>query len=139
MLYLQEAAKQGAQHQRVTLTQRLPEFVNPPCLVQADYEVQAETDFYLIRLTTTAELQLICQRCGTEFPYHYHNQTSIAVCKDEERAAELMEDYESVVSSGWQVSLEDLITDELYLYAPRFHPESEDCDKLVNAILSQNS
>ncbi len=136
MLHLQEMAKQGQQTKTVKLMERLPSFITAPCQLTVNYHVQADDDYYLIHLETSGELTIHCQRCMQELPMQYNNQTTIAVCRSDERAEQLLEFYECVVSTNWQVDLVELITDELYLYAPQFHPEIEDCDSEINQILS---
>lgn len=137
MLHLQEMAKQGQHVQNITVTERVPYFIVGPCELTATYSVEAEDDFYLIHLHTAGELTIICQRCLQEFVHPYENKTIIAVCRSDERAEQVLEFYECIVSSNWQVDLIELIIDELHLYVPQFHPEIEDCDDEVNDILTR--
>ncbi|WP_058535300.1 YceD family protein [Legionella saoudiensis] len=139
MLYLQELVKQGQQSKTVTLSERLPRFVATPCVLNASYHVETKEDFYLIHLHVNGELKLQCQRCLDEFSYPYDNSTIIAACRTDERAEELLEHYECVVAPNLQVSLDDLIIDELHLYAPQFHPETEDCSKEINQFLTEKN
>jgi uncharacterized protein len=136
MLYLQELAKQGQQSKTVTLTERVPHFIATPCELNVNYHVETREDFYLINLEVRGELTLLCQRCMDDFNYSYENNTIIAVCRDDARAEQLLERYECIVASNLQVSLEDLIIDELHLYAPQFHPEIEDCGNEINQFLT---
>lgn len=137
MLHLQEMAKQGQQTQLYTLDDRLPVFLTIPCQLTATYHVEAEDDFYLIHLETESNLSIICQRCMQHFNYSYHNKTIIAVCRSEQRAEELLESYECIVASNWQVDLAEIIIDELHLYAPQFHPDINDCDSGINEFLTE--
>ncbi|KTD34201.1 metal-binding protein [Legionella moravica] len=136
MLHLPELAKQGQHIQILTLTDRLPAFISGPCQLTVTYSIEAKDDYYLIHMQTTGDLVVICQRCLCEFPSHYNNQTTLAVCRSDERAEQILEFYESIVSSNWQVDLLELVVDELHLYAPQFHPEIEDCGSEVNDILT---
>jgi len=136
MLYLQELAKQGSQHQHVTVRERLPSFIVTPCLLDVAYQIEAKEDFYLIHLEVQGELTIICQRCMQEFKLSYSNPTIIAVARSDERAEQLLEQYECIVSSNWQVNLEDLVVDDLHLYAPQFHHEIKDCDEEINRFLT---
>ena len=136
MLYLQELAKQDAQQKQITVMERLPSFVAAPCQLNVGYQVEAKDDFYLIHLTVQGELTIICQRCMHEFQLSYKNPTTIAVARSDERAEQLLEQYECIVSTNWQVSLEDLVIDDLHLYAPQFHQEIKDCDQEINQFLT---
>ncbi len=135
MLHLQEMVKHGSQNKTITLNERLPAFITGPCTLQVTYEVEAKEDFYLISLHVSGELALQCQRCLDEFTFPYDNMTVIAVCRNDERAEQILEYYECIVSANLQVSLDDLIIDELHLYAPQFHAEMSDCSSEVNQIL----
>ena len=136
MLHLQELAKQGQQIETVTINERLPGFLHTPCELKVTYQVEAEDNFYLMHLRTIGELNILCQRCMQEFNFLYDNQTLIAVCRSDERAEQLLELYECIVSTNWQVDLLELIIDELHLYAPQVHPEIDDCDSEINKILT---
>jgi len=139
MLNLQELAKQGEQTKKVTVNERLPDFFTAPCHLQVIYRVESKSDFYLIKLHVSGALQLLCQRCMEEFNYSYDNHTVIAVCRDDERAEHLLELYECIVSASGQIVLEDLIIDELHLYAPQFHPEITDCSNEINQFLAEKN
>lgn len=139
MLHLQELAKQGQQNQTLVVSERLPDFLNGPCHLNVSYSIEAEDDFYLVHLRVKGELTVICQRCAQEFANAYDNQTTLAVCRNDERAEQVLEQYETVVASNWQVDLMELIIDELHLYAPQFHPEISDCDSEINQILTGKS
>ncbi|MFT4058426.1 MAG: metal-binding protein [Legionella sp.] len=139
MLHLQELVKHGQQSQKVTLSERLPHFVTAPCTLNISYRVEAKSDFYLIYLHVNGLLHLQCQRCLEEFDYTYDNDTVIAVCCSDERAEELLELYECIASPHFQVRLEDLIIDELHLYALQFHPEITDCSSEINQFLTRKN
>lgn len=137
MLYLQELARQDPQTKKITIRERLPGFITEPCHLEVSYQVQAEDNFYLIQLHVKGDLSLQCQRCLEQFNYSYDNQTVVAVCRDDERAEQLLEYYECIVSTSLQVDLSELIIDELHLYAPQFHPEISDCSSEINQFLSE--
>lgn len=139
MLYLQELAKHGSQNQQLTLKERLPSFLASPCHVNVTFQVEPKEDFYLINLEVSGELVVTCQRCMNEFNLMYNNPTTIAVTRNDERAEQLLEHYECIVSMNYQVNLDDLIIDELHLYVPQFHEETKDCDGDVNQILTEKT
>lgn len=136
MLHLQELAKQNAYSKEIILHERLPQFIASPCALNVHYRVEAKDNFYLIHLEVHGDLTVICQRCMQDFSLAYSNATCVAVARSEERAEQLLEHYECVVSSNWQVHLEDLVIDELHLYAPQFHQEITDCDQEINQFLA---
>ncbi|QMT60483.1 DUF177 domain-containing protein [Legionella sp. PC997] len=135
MLHLQEMVKQGQQTKKVTLSERLPNFITSPCQLDTTYHVEAKEDFYLIHLHVKGDLLIQCQRCLDEFNFPYDNMTVVAVCRNDERAEQILEHYECIVSENLQVSLEDVLIDELHLYAPQFHPRIDDCSSEINQIL----
>lgn len=139
MFHIQEMVKYGQQTKTVTVSERLPHFITVPCTLEVSYWVEAIEDFYLIHLHVHGALQLQCQRCLDEFNYAYDNNTTIAICRDEERAEKLLEQYECIVSPIFQVDLDDLIIDELHLYAPQFHPEITDCRSEINQFLTEKN
>lgn len=136
MLHLNDLTKQGPQSRALELNERLPDFLTAPCHVNISYHVELKDKFFLIHLQTQADLKIICQRCMNEFPFSYENNTEIGVCKTDERAEQLLEHYECIVSTTGQVELEDLIIDELHLYVPIFHPQVNDCGSEINHILA---
>ncbi|KTD41142.1 YceD family protein [Legionella parisiensis] len=135
MLYLQEMVKQSQQTMTVTLSERLPNFITTICQLDITYHVEAKEDFYLIHLHVKGELPIRCQRCLDEFKFPYDNMTVVAVCRNDERAEQILEYYECIVSENLQVCLEDMLIDELHLYAPQFHPKINDCSSEINQIL----
>ena len=90
-------------------------------------------------MEVSGELTVQCQRCIQEFNLKYNNSTTIAVTRNDERAEQLLEHYECIVSTNYQVNLEDLIIDELHLYVPQFHEETRDCDEEVNQFLTEKT
>lgn len=136
MLHLPDLSKQGQQTDRVTIDTRLPQFISGPCQLTVTYEVTAEDDYFLLRMNVSGPIQCICQRCMQEYSYDYDNTTLLALCLTEERAEQLLDQYESIVVPQNQVKLSELVTDELHLYAPEFHPDEEDCKGEVMQILS---
>lgn len=136
MLHLQELAKQTQHTKELTVNERLPAFLSAPCHLSVSYQVEAKDNFYLIHLGVRGELTIICQRCMEEFLFPYDNHTIIAVCKNDDRAEQLLAHYECIVSASGEVALEDLVIDELHLYVPIFHSAIKDCDSEINQILS---
>lgn len=137
MLHLPDLAKQESHTETVVIKERLPAFLEGPCHLSVTYRVEAEDDFYLINLKVVGSLTILCQRCMQKFIFPYDNSTVVAVCRSDERSEQLLEHYECIVSSNWQVQLTELVTDEMHLYAPQFHPDFKDCDTEISQILSE--
>lgn len=136
MLRLHELAKQGQHSKKIVITECLPFFLQSPCEVQATYLAEATEDYYVLQMRVAGDVTVICQRCAHEFKLNYDNATTLAVCKTEARAEQLQEMFECIVSADGLVDLDDLIRDDLHLYAPQSHPDSNDCDKEVIQILT---
>ncbi|BCA95336.1 metal-binding protein [Legionella antarctica] len=139
MLHLPELVKQGQHTKLLTVKDRLPFFLIAPCEITVSYHVEAKDDCYLIYLKVSGSLTSLCQRCMQDFPTSYENHTVIAVCRTDERAEQMLGLYECIVSTNWLVDLEELIVDELHLYAPQFHPDINDCDSEVNQFLTEKN
>ncbi len=139
MLYLQELAKQGLQSKQIKLDERLPSFLVAPCDLIINYKTEPKEDFYLIHIEVSGELTIICQRCLNEFKLQYNNPTTIAVARNDARAEQLLEHYECIVSPNFQVSIDDLVIDELHLYVPQFHEETKDCSEEINQFLTEKT
>lgn len=137
MLHLPDLAKQGQHTRKIVINERLPDFIAAPCELEVIFQVKAEDNFYLINLQVRGELTITCQRCVHEFNLNYDNSTVVAVARSDERAEQLLEHYECIVASNWQVSLDDLIIDELHLYPPQFHQQISDCSAEVNEFLTE--
>ena len=130
-----ELAKCGAQKDEIILEERLPPFIKAPCVVKVTYSVEMKDDFYLLHLQTDGDLEVSCQRCMDDFKLAYKNTTILAICRSEARAEQLLEHYECIVSSNWQIDLDGVLTDEIYLYVPQYHAEAKECNPIVTKIL----
>ena len=118
------------------LGERLPARLKAPCAINCQFDVEPFDNYYVMRLMVDSVLTVVCQRCSNEFIYLYKNQTELAICNSDEMAEKLMERYECIVSQNNQVDLVELITDELHLYAPEFHPELKDCDDELGKFMN---
>lgn len=139
MLRLQEMANQGQQFKVVTLNERLPPFLIAPCHLNVTYQVTVEEDFFLMHLHVQGNLIIECQRCLHDFNFLYNNKTVVAVCGNDDRAEQVLGCYECIVSANLQVSLEDMLIDELHLYSPQSHTAINDCNNEINQILGEKS
>jgi uncharacterized protein len=118
---------------QLNLTERLPHQIISDCSLVCEYVVSRYPDYYVLTLDVTGELPMQCQRCLGEFAQPYKNHTTLAICTNESTAEKLMESYECIVSPQLEVNLNEIVTDELHLYAPEKHEELIDCtDKILN-------
>jgi uncharacterized protein len=139
MLHLHELTAQETYHKKLSITERLPRFISVPCDVAVAYAVEKKEDFFLMNLEVLGAITVTCQRCLEEFSLSYHNLTTIAVVQNDERAEQLLEHYESIVSPNWEVFLDDVVVDELHLYAPQTHTEHNDCAEEIKQFLIEKS
>ncbi|MCE3043748.1 DUF177 domain-containing protein [Legionella sp. 16cNR16C] len=110
------------------LTERLPQHIQPPCELVCQFKIEFCRNYYLLSMTVSGKLTIICQRCLNEFTCDYSNSTELALCASETIAEKLMAEFETVVYEKDEVDLKQLVTDELFLYSPMLHEHVEDCD-----------
>ena len=127
MLQLPKLTGRGSCQERVTLTERLPYFIEGSCELNISFFVEAKDEYFLLHLQSAGDLNVICQRCMEVFSCPYTNSLIIAVCENDKKAEELLSDYECIVSPNFKVDLNELITDELHLYAPHAHLDEKEC------------
>lgn len=137
VLNIQELGKQSQHTQPLVIKDRLPPFLEGECNLSVSYHAVATDDFYVLNLDVSGPLTVTCQRCLDPFSIDYKNVTAVAVCRTEERAEQLLEEYECIVSSNWKISIEDIVCDELHLYVPEFHQEIIHCDTKLNQFLAK--
>ena len=117
------------------IQERLPSHIEGPCLLTCGFSVKNCVDYYLLSLKTTGPLRIICQRCLQTFVTAYEHEMQLAVCDSEPAAEQLMNDYDSVVAKYNQIDLVELLTDDLHLYSPVSHPDSKECDTIIDKFL----
>ena len=127
--------KPSEQQLSLVLEQRLPLFIKAPCHVDCHYQLEKEKGYFLLRLRVSGLLTIVCQRCLSDFIYDYTNETVIALCESDDIANQLMSNYECSVISEGEVDLNDIILDELHLYAPQKHVDHRSCDSLTTHCL----
>ena len=129
------AVKAETQSFVLELSERLPAHLIAPCVVNGQFRLKTVDSYYVMELNINAILTISCQRCLNEFSYHYNNYTELAICNSDEDAEQLMERYECIVAVNNQIDLLELVTDELHLYAPEFHPELKDCNDELSRFM----
>lgn len=126
----------------IDVTDRVPNFIEAPCRLVCEYHLQHLSNYSLLTCTISSPvdspLTLICQRCLASFKYSYSNTTTIALCKSEEQALALRDDYTCIVIENNRLDFTELVTDDLYLYVPENHPDFSDCDEDVSQFINAN-
>jgi uncharacterized protein len=117
------------------ISERLPSCLCESAQVNCTFQVQSCTDFYLLSLSVKGDFTITCQRCLGNFKHALDYETQLAVCRREEMAESLMEQYDCIVSNNDQLDLLDVLTDELHLNLPEKHPDEMGCDVEMTALI----
>ncbi len=121
-------ALQGQKQTHSLLLQdRLPSHIIGPCDMTCDFYVTKMDEDYLLTLELHGEMTIICQRCLNEFQHAYDHHTQLAICFSEANALSHMKHYECIVTDSFEVSLTNIVIDDLFLYSPEKHENSMDC------------
>lgn len=111
----------------ITVHERLPTWIESPCIIECTFQVTPGRGYYLLNLTMDATLHITCQRCLSTVDYHHHHHTELALCFKEEKADQLMALYDCMVIDQDELKLEDILADELHLFAPEIPHELDVC------------
>ena len=114
---------------RLCLAERLPFGLTEPIRVICDYHIQFEKDFYLLSLDVKGSIRIACQRCLADFYYDYDKRSEIAIGESDAACDRLMATYDVIMAEKDEIDLATIVTDELHLYLPVYHDNSDDCDK----------
>lgn len=81
----------------------------------------------IIHSHVTAQLPVLCQRCGQAMVLPIDVSTQLCVVADDQLAKQLPADYEPLVIAEGVVSLGDIVEEELLLAVPMIpkHPEDK--------------
>ncbi|KTC97478.1 metal-binding protein [Legionella geestiana] len=118
----------------VTLTERLPGFVEAPLELSGTLSVRAVEGYYLLNLRGEGVLSITCQRCMEVTARNWPFDICLAVAANDDAAERLMEQFEVIVAESGELNLQDLLTDELHLSAPRFHENEADCRAVLDTL-----
>jgi uncharacterized protein len=100
--------------------QRLKTLVKNPDL-QAEFSLQFERDdqgFSVIHGSIHVGVDLICERCGELVHFDFQLSPRLGLALTENKARDLPEEYEPVVTNGLPVPLASLVEDEILLAMP---------------------
>lgn len=132
---LKTYAKQASPHTCTTnLQERLPARVEKACEITCTFQVTQASDHYLINFEASGDVHIICQRCLGTFLHPYHNQTTLAICPNDEIAEQLMDSYECIVGRG-EIDLADILADDLHLFLPEKHLDYSQCDAEISQLI----
>ena len=121
------ARQQSPETVTLHLSDRLPEHLGRPCTVTCTFHVEACSEYYLLSMDVRGTLGITCQRCLGDFQHDYAHQTTLAVCANDDVANDAMSLHECIVVKGSEVDLIEVVTDELNLFLPEKHLDSEAC------------
>lgn len=130
------AAQRSLKTIQVELSARLPDNIEHACVLDCEFQIQSYDNYYLLELATKGDIVITCQRCMHEFTHHYSNQTTLAICDSDELAEQLMNEYECISSINGEIDLNEVLTDELYLFVPDKHLDFDECNKEVQQFIN---
>ncbi|PJD93643.1 MAG: metal-binding protein [Legionella sp.] len=132
-------AKQAEPSQMsLTLSERLPDFIQSPCQVDCVFRVDKRSNYFQLSLIVTGQVTVICQRCLATFEHQYAQESQIALCSNDEVAEKLMSSMDCMVHPEEELDLVSIVTDELHLFCPEKHPDPEDCDESAQRYLQSH-
>lgn len=128
------AREASATHWTVTLTDRLPGFVETPLELSGTLSVSAKDGYYLLNVRGEGIVSITCQRCMEVTARNWPFDICLAVVTNDDAAERLMEQFEVIVAESGELNLQDILTDELHLSAPRFHENEADCRAILDTL-----
>ncbi len=132
-LDLRKAAARGVTVSGLLNTQNLERLT--PLLAVPEGSVKAELtcsrdeeNRYLVRVSITADVSVICQRCLDTMPKHLSGENLLAVVWTDEQAAHLPRHLDPLIVAGEVCDLWELVEEELILALPSFnYHHTQDC------------
>ncbi|NDH67405.1 MAG: hypothetical protein EBY22_05765 [Gammaproteobacteria bacterium] len=107
----------------VEVNERLPYYIQAPCVLTCEVAVQHERRYYVLNLKSSGQLIINCQRCLQDFAYAYNHKSEVAICESDEIANQLMSSMDCMVQSDDDLDLLEIVTDDLHLFSPEKHDE----------------
>lgn len=129
----------GSQTIVVKLRDRIPARVSSAPELTCVFKIEACSDYYLLTLDVSGQVDIACQRCLADFQHEYKNETTLAVCANDDVAETLMEHYECIVTHNGEIDLIDILTDEMYLFLPEKHHTIAECDLEISGLIGDKS
>ena len=100
---------------------RLPYYITSPCTLTCEVAVKQEHRYYVLHLQCSGQLEINCQRCLQNFNYSYTHINELAICQNDEMAAQMMATMDSMVQTDDELNLLEIVTDDLHLFSPDKH------------------
>lgn len=110
-----------------TVQERLPFFVQGNCELNCEFQIDRQSDYYLLTSVVQGTVPVVCQSCLAEFDYAYYQNHKLAICSDESRAEKLMASLDCIVTPNDEIDLLAIVTDDLHLFCPEKHVDSKEC------------
>lgn len=105
----------------VLLKDRLPTHIVSPCAIHCEWKLDSYSNHLILSLKLTADLNLLCQRCGQAFSYPFYHENQIAFCHNQNTLEKLLPEMDCLLIEELPGEITELITDELHLYVPEKH------------------
>ncbi|MEH6589656.1 MAG: YceD family protein [Halioglobus sp.] len=87
---------------------------------------------FLVTVTVTADVALVCQRCLESMPAHLEASNVLAVVWDDEYARQLPQGLEPLIVGDELCNLWNIVEEELILGMPAFsYHEEDNCNELL--------
>lgn len=103
------------------VTDRLPYYIDSPCTLNCEVTVKQEYRYYVLNLQCSGQLEVNCQRCLQNFTHSYAHSNELAICQNDEMAAQMMASMDSMVQTDDELNLLEIVTDDLHLFSPDKH------------------
>lgn len=132
--------RQGKSLQGVISSEALPrlaELLSSPA-TEIGYNLQFTRDANkrcIVHCHVTAQLPLLCQRCGQEMMYPIDVTTQLCAVVSDQMAKQLPSIYEPLMLTDGRVPLQDIVEEELLLAIPMIprHPDG-DCPAVATQL-----
>ena len=94
-----------------------------------------EENRYLIDVSVSADIFVMCQRCLEPMPLHSETKNTLAVVWNDEYASQLPRHLDALIVADEPCNLWELVEEEVLLGLPSFsYHEQEDCNEILNGI-----
>lgn len=121
---LKTLAKQAEPIQlALTVTERLPYYIQAPCELHCEVLVQPGRNYYVLNLKSKGQVLIQCQSCLKDFTYDFNHTSELALCHNEEIANQMMNSMDCIVQTGDELDVLEIATDDLHLFCPEKHEQ----------------
>lgn len=107
-------------------------------------EVMINLDFFIennhipcLKGKAIINAKLVCQRCLNKVNIKINTKIKLAFIKNKEQEKQLNSDFETILITSEELSLTELITDEVLISIPMIAMHKHNCSKYENKNLSK--